>query len=235
MAALVWYALPMNTRCLFWASAVAAVFLLSCSFARYPGATGPSRLQIEQKSHAVRIEKTCYNAFRNATSKSMGSGVLLDSKTVITADHVTAEHPFLCLGPIYKVITANGTSLRVDKVKSVPGLDVAFVTLRAEVPFITEISFARVKEGDRVCLEALAPKRGRSCGDVTKVDGFGFMHDAWVVPGNSGSGIYNAFGQLVGIVSTCKWNGFIGECIGGGGAVSLWGIESRMKDEAKSN
>lgn len=218
----------MNTRRMFWAL-VAVASVLSCAPVYYPD-TGPTRLMIEQKSHAVTVEKTCLNVEVMAKTRSHGSGVLYNNNTVITANHVTAEHPSKCVLPIFKVVTADGTSYGVTDIRPVPGVDVSFVTLSTHVPFISPVSFAAVVPGDKVCLEARAPRAGRACGSVEVVYSDNFVHDAWVDRGNSGSGVYNTDGRLVGIVSTCKWDGIVRECTGGGSAVALWGIEERFEE-----
>lgn len=213
---------------MFSAIAAAAVFM-SCAYGYRPYVDGPGRAEAEQKSHAVKVTKSCFNAERMAMVYSMGSGVLYDGDTVITAYHVTAEDPFRCIAPVFKVIDADGQKYRVKNVRAVPGVDAAYLDLGITAKGVQPIAFAPVMPGDVVCLEARAPKVERSCGFVTKVDGDTFDHDAWTDRGNSGSGIYNEAGHLVGIVSTCRWDNIGQRCIGGGGAVSLWGLEDRLE------
>ena len=57
--------------------------------------------------------------------------------------------------------------------------------------------------GAEVCLVPVVPARGPQCGKVDSFDSIpgDVFHQATTKPGNSGSGVYDADGRLVGIVT----------------------------------
>ena len=153
---------------------------------------GVRRPAPEQDRAAVRIDTMC---------GSSGSGVIVSRAQVLTALHVVLSCPMGRLA----VTDADGT-VRLAELEIATNRDVARLVLAEGEPDFPIGSIPRVKParvGARVCISAAAPKRGRACGTVRKVapnPTGGVEHSAPTVPGNSGSGLYDAYGSLVGIV-----------------------------------
>lgn len=187
---------------------------------------GPSRTFDAQKLTAVHVYKTCIDLVQLKVKFWRGSGVLTSRNEVITAKHVVNANGFTCIGPRLRVKTSDGVSFAVKEKREHETLDVAWLTLSAPAKFhVPPVGRSWVKKDDVVCLTARAPTVEQSCGHVIKVDGRNFRHDTWVRAGNSGSGVYDVSGRLVGIVSTGYR--FAGSEIpsGGGWAVAVWGLD----------
>jgi S1-C subfamily serine protease len=155
---------------------------------------GNARTQAQQ---AVLIETGC---------STFGSGVIIDATHVVTAAHVPLGDP-TCNVPLLSIKDDTGTE-HVAVVEGVADFDLARLRLVDDEPPLSDkavIEAGTVAPGDKVCIES-GRHRTRRCGVVTSVsdsDG-GINHTVPTIHGDSGAGLYNERGQLVGIVNTCN-------------------------------
>jgi len=152
----------------------------------------------------------------------VGSGVALPGGRALTALHVV-------LGCAQYMLTNVVTDeVAIAELEVATSGDLAILTFDTPMT-AAPVRVARAHVGDTVCLLAAYPEIGASCGHVLGVrEGRGgIQHSAPVRKGNSGSGLYNTDGDLVGIVVTCSL-GDDGKCNQSGGgatAVPPWMVE----------
>lgn len=165
---------------------------------------------LEQMRRAVRIEVDCKIDGDLVTFK--GSGVVVGDDRVLTAYHVvdcvmrvgTQQHA----GHLLAVRVMRGDIERSASVEvAMLPADVARLKTRGLIG-ATWWSAQQLgpvpRAGDEVCMSSLYPKVERKCGMFEEQDNdeSGDMaHGAVTRPGNSGSGLYDAHGRLVGIVT----------------------------------
>lgn len=154
----------------------------------------------DQFQALVKIETVCMgNHFG-------GSGVMVSDSEVVTAAHVvTCEMGAGITMPPESIIVwvtdADGVTAEVDAL--VPGADVARLHMKVAKPeYFTGVRIgAPPKIGDKVCEVSGIPRPTYRCGEAQPSEpGYiklGFM----VENGNSGSGLYNDHGELIGIVT----------------------------------
>lgn len=170
------------------------------------------RMVLEQERATVRIKTYC----------GVGSGVLVAPDEVLTAWHVVTctvkdykGLPVKRRAPKLVIDTkdADGDTTYTGAViaADVPR-DLARVKLSAPVAlFIEPPTYAHARESDeeRTCIAHAEPEFGRTCGYVEDTDypdprtAITFSTPVWF--GNSGSGVYDADGNLVGIVTAMRW------------------------------
>lgn len=173
--------------------ALALTLLLAACGAQLP----KPRTVKQQRETAVSIFTFCPD------EQGWGSGVLLDGRHVLTAAHVVH-----CGMPILRVETRAGDVRMMHPLKVDWENDLALIVidddeLRFPYPVPGAVIGPRPPEGEVVCLESGRPDRARQCGEVLEYGrGAGNMaHRALTVPGNSGGGVYDESGRLVGIVT----------------------------------
>lgn len=131
---------------------------------------------------------------------SFGSGVIVSPRVALTAAHVVR-----CNGDTHAAIVVRYPGGEV-KARAVL-LDLDGDVARLELAGPLRVEPARIGPppdiDDRVCLVASVPARGRRCGVVERYAAppGNVRHDALTLPGNSGSGVYDEAGRLVGIVT----------------------------------
>lgn len=159
-----------------------------------------------QGGSAVMIESFCMLTDPFASGEisftgGHGSGVLIDARHVLTAEHVVA-----CTYLSDLHVTLNdGRRIKPRVVGTWPEHDIALLELPVDVLGIDYAMLAPPpKVDDVVCTSVAWPKRGGACGQIDSNDGstrWDLRYSAPIVPGNSGGGLYDASGHLVGIVT----------------------------------
>ncbi len=184
---------------LFLAGLIAALFLAGCA-----GRQHPRSIRAEHES-AVMISAVCTQIAPGMppvySEAPRGSGVVISSTQVLTALHVVAEAE--CS---YFIELADGTKRAVFVEMAWAPFDVARLSLYPGSLFpYTRLQTGPVPEpGEDVCIVSAIPQRTRRCGEVqyyqspTPGD---IGHTAITEPGNSGSGVYDGYGRLVGTVT----------------------------------
>ena len=145
------------------------------------------RLPATQDEAAVSISTKC----------AAGSGVIVGRHTILTALHVIND----CDSRDITITKSNGKTYSVTA-EAALAIDIARLHVEEDL-LISSVTIDKAKVGEKLCSAPVVPSRGRSCGEVTSVgDGDSeIIFTGKVEPGNSGSGMYNSRGHLVGIVT----------------------------------
>jgi len=173
----------------------------------------------KQRAAVVSLHVACLDV-EEGVQMWRGSGVITDNHTILTADHVAD-----CPSGVSEMIaqTVNGEIYVVTVSKQLPKYDLAQLTSEEALPWFQFAIGPRPEVGDLVCSESGIPLRARKCEYVTAVRGDpsdkDISYKAFVVQGNSGSGLFDSQGRLIGIITRCLSN--FGKCSGGGRAASL--------------
>ena len=158
-----------------------------------------------------------------------GSGVIVDATHLLTAGHVAETEGLPC---VFTAELSNGKTYLVRPLHVLASSEVDLASM--ELLSFTETFHvsawpvrygAAPRLGDVVCTATAHPRREYKCGQVmrSKDSPPGDIRIDFVVePGNSGSALYNAAGELVGIVVHTYPNRGNGQYITGG-ATSLAG------------
>jgi S1-C subfamily serine protease len=159
----------------------------------------------------------------DACFRAVGSGVNLGNGHALTAFHVLAG----C--STYVVTNAITDRVEVGELDTANRFDLARIKLSAPIPG-PAVHVASTKPGDIVCGMVAFPDLMVRCGHVLQVsdERGGIVHTVPVQKGNSGGGLYDTAGNLVGIIVTCNLTA--GKCDGsGGGATAVaphaWMVE----------
>lgn len=143
-----------------------------------------------------------------------GSGYVVDTETILTAGHVLAcdSKPRLFLlfpGSIPVEVTESNTLV-------IPELDIGAIQYLNDKPE-KMLSGVLPEVGERVCFYPAYPERGQKCGEVLiSLPGDGGIYVTNnIVPGNSGSVVFNSKDEVVGVVVTYN------PILGGGGVTGL--------------
>lgn len=175
----------------------ALLLFASCGAGAFRTATEPRVSEASQRARAVAI----YFACPAPEHAGAGSGLFVGPNRVLTAAHVVS-----CLAPgaEFYVRDTFGT-VRAAKIEWIsPGADIALLEVAGDPTDFHMPVIAPVEPGSTVCIVAEIPTTTRQCGTVLGIRGQGganVAHTARVVPGNSGSGVYDMNGRLVGIVT----------------------------------
>lgn len=141
--------------------------------------------------------------------QQVGSGVAITPRHVITAKHVVE-----CMfGTSTKIIarTRHGASLEMALDKISIDEDIArLVVVGTGEPFhvYASVSLTKPKTGEKVCAvggDGPAVHSIRKCADIATVTDTYIVMPIGAVPGNSGSGLFNGAGEIVGILTRGRW------------------------------
>ncbi len=161
-------------------------FVTCCASTR-----GTLRNATEQDRTAVVVATPC----------GTGSGVLVDDTHVLTAGHMTR-----CQFNIAVVVDKAGVVYQTRLVHLDTRNDLALF----EIPKFTHAKppvVAEPKLLSRVCAANGFPHREQTCGTIwkiTKEEEANVYHTIPTAHGNSGSGVYDALGRLIGIVTNLE-------------------------------
>lgn len=192
---------------------ISAAMVVGCR----PPSGDTARTPAWQVAEAATLSVLCSDG-----SMKAGSGVLIGPDRLLTASHVVAcgdGDPMLIIVELHGASTLAGVEVMST------GADIARLQTLDKLEFFAVLIGPKPEIGDTVCVAAGAPLgRTRRCGPVERFDADAsgdIVHAVVTEPGNSGAGVYDAEGRLVGILShyrTCV-NGQL--C--GGKATSLDG------------
>lgn len=159
---------------------------------------GDARTPAEQDAAAAEVHAVCVTP-DSKIRINLGSAVLISETTALTAAHVIQ-----CDGVPAVVLKFSGGERKASVTLVDVRGDIARLTLTEPLTSPGPARFGPTPPVDaRVCLATAIPSRGRSCGEIGSYDDppGDANHDAITEPGNSGSGVYDASGRLVGIVT----------------------------------
>lgn len=174
-------------------SVIVLALFVSCTSCAVTMRLLPVRLQAER---AVEVGVLCEGKPR---TMQIGSGVLVDSRHVLTAYHVVS-----CRVVAAVAILAGGQQVALSVERAAVSADVAWLVLAGQVP-VPRVEIADAPSpGARVCMESAQPARHRVCGlSMMRIhaEGQEIKFSFQPIPGNSGSGLYDSRGRLIGIVT----------------------------------
>lgn len=139
-----------------------------------------------------------------------GSGVVLGGRKVLTSNHVVA-----CKGAAdIQVLFQDGRRVRAVLERAWPERDIAKLVLEQDSG-LPDVGIVSPRIDNEVCASSALPEREQKCGSVQVTLAkpicqkstrnpdiewcYDFVANLPLIPGNSGSGVYNTKGELVGI------------------------------------
>ena len=198
-----------------------AFFFLTALVIMQTGCAGMSvRSPTQQHNAAVKIITSCTSQMtllltmpdgsvidtglptgRAVVRRFGGTGVLVSAYHVVTAKHVVtcAENEELSVA----INTGPGADRQAFVEFEFPNYDIARLIVKDSLAyFFTPITIGPLPTlGQQVCEASKVPRDTWRCGTTQKPDDEGLIVFEMITEhGNSGSGLYNAAGQLVGIV-----------------------------------
>jgi S1-C subfamily serine protease len=164
---------------------------------------------------AVHITIMCVDE-AGRLSGGYGSGTIVNDRTVLTAAHIAEDDPGeVC---VRRATMVNGKSYLLAPGVSMPDRDLAsLVTVDDKfAPTYPVVYGLTPAFGSRVCSMTAHPRFLWRCGDVQRpAEAPGDLtHTIVTEGGNSGSGVYDTRGRLVGII-THRWSCQNGQLCGG--------------------
>lgn len=209
-----------------WAGGFLAALLWLC-FVVFAVLTSGCIRETRGRDPGVAFESTVLITITCPVGMGYGSGVIVNDHTVLTAAHVATDPDgMFCMRTATMV---NGRQFLLAPGKILPDQDLASLHLvieRFDPTF--PVTFARKPGyGARVCAMTAFPRFLWRCGDVQTTEDLpgDLSHTIVVEPGNSGSGVYDTRGRLVGII-THRWSCSNGQLCGG----KLATLEGHVED-----
>lgn len=128
-----------------------------------------------------------------------GSAVVLSEHTLLTAYHVVEG-----LDTVVVTEGPGAKEIRAKVIKTDPVHDLALLRVTEKLPYKPTTVAPMPSLGNIICLVAKVPQVDRQCGGLVRHEkgvAGDYWHSAITQPGNSGSGVYDMSGHLVGIVT----------------------------------
>lgn len=195
-----------------WITAILIALLVTCSAcAPRPTVIAHPRSALAQFDAATLIEKRCVLFEENAGKifdHATGTGIVVDATHVLTAAHVVSctddKKPEPRATPVVRIehkgLVYYARIARVDTAN-----DTALLVLNQDTLIGDDVQLGTPKVGDAVCASVFVPKREQKCGVITGITAREISTTLAVRPGNSGAGLYNQRGELVGVVRAVLW------------------------------
>lgn len=145
-----------------------------------------------------------------------GSGVIVSDDVVLTARHVVADHYqdngawVNCPNLQITVREIDGT-MHDATVEAEASSDIARLRIVEKFTDPPAVLGPRPLLGENVCMVALRPEPWRRCGETQPTTDSLIRVNFQVVHGNSGAGVYDTDGRLIGIIVTLDPNAMGGE------------------------
>lgn len=215
-------------RSRFLIALLASVAVSSCVSCAAVVSRSPSTRSVpEQYASALLVTTKCRDFFGRQVRDRRGSAVVVGERTALTALHVVECPPGTAVRSV-SVESPGGVAVAARVGREDPASDLA--TLDVGDPAFEGrrvVVGARPEIGERVCTAPALPQRAAQCGSVipgaAPSPGGDLKHTAISEPGNSGAGLYDSRGALVGVV-THQWRCSSNETqICGGAATALDG------------
>ncbi len=181
---------------------LALVLFLSCAGTLRPTtaarAVSVGRTVAEQNATAVSLKVMCPDG-----TGHYGSGVIVSETRILTAAHVArcADAPAASI-----TVEAGGTTLDAVADAVIQEADIARVKVNGSLKkWMSPVSVGPLPAvGDTVCFMAAIPRYRYRCGFAQRSEPGPnadiVIEDAGIVHGNSGSGLFDLQGRLIGIV-----------------------------------
>lgn len=206
-----------------------AAFASACKYdtpaqeAKAPAEGFPVDIEAQQQ-RAVRIMVLCRDSSKNAS----GSGVIFNKHMLITANHVVDRG---CHSMRVFAVAHNARVFHMTISDTLPSHDLAMLVTGEAMPVPpVDLNGGVVRAGETVCVVPGFPKRVRTCGKtlvVFKRPGEKNLYfEAHTESGNSGGGIYNTRGDIVGIATHSLSEGSKPK---GGAGTALWLMDPDLK------
>lgn len=165
------------------------ILLIAAACTADPHIEPPPAWTVQQQHDAAVLVQPCG-----------GTGVAIGSGFVLTASHVA------CDVDLSNIVDSSGVRFPVHRLAwrdNDHDLAMLLTDLSGQDPVPDTAAV-----GDAVCAEVAVPARARRCGRVTRIDPVGTPHgfvDLWIdiqtVAGNSGAGLYDDYGHLIGVLT----------------------------------
>ncbi len=222
-----------NQQRLRFAATVSGLMLVAlaatCSACLFRG-TDPARSPAEQHDTTAKINVACAQLDDDyipiKISAHTGSGVLVGDHLIVTALHVAhcADNEIMAM----VVDMGDGKTHEATLEIALPESDVARIHVADDLGhWLVPVTIGPVpKLGDRVCESAARPRWTYRCGTVQPSEGDGadgdILIDMTTEFGNSGSALYNARGQLIGIVVALEMCQGSMQCVGAASSLAAY-------------
>lgn len=182
-----------------WMALIATLALTAMCCAHAPKVRS---IAAEHES-AATVEVVCFDAEAGTLMQGGGSGVVTSKHTILTARHVASLEDALA-GCVFTVTVAGGKAVFAVPNREWKERDVSELVTVDELPYHPVTLGPVPSPGETACVVTAIPGARRKCGDVAyyRSEPPGDVNIEVVIePGNSGSGVYDKRGRLVGIVT----------------------------------
>ena len=185
---------------------LAVVLLSACDGCGPRVRSGGYATQVDEIKYeaTLRLAVLCPNG-----KVSLGTGVAVAPKVVLTAKHVVTCGD---LGDALQILakTNRGTFHDLALVKHLKDGDVSvLVSADAAFPVYGQLGDYHLQIGQSVCVVANDNDTNyllSKCSQLSRVEHPWIVFGAHVVPGNSGAAVWDAAGRVIGIVSGGDWS-----------------------------